>query len=52
MPKLHFGDIEIIHIKAGRFRLDGGAMFGVVPKPLWETKAPADTLNRIEMACN
>lgn len=52
MPKLHFGDIEIIHIKAGRFRLDGGAMFGVVPKPLWETQAPADALNRIEMACN
>ncbi len=52
MHKLHLGEIEIIHIKAGRFRLDGGAMFGVIPKPLWEKQAPADALNRIEMACN
>ena len=31
----------------GYFRLDGGAMFGVVPKPLWEKRAPADERNRI-----
>jgi len=31
----------------GHFRLDGGAMFGVVPKPLWERRAPADARNRI-----
>lgn len=34
----------------GRFRLDGGAMFGVVPKVLWETVAPADEHNRIRLA--
>jgi glyoxylase-like metal-dependent hydrolase (beta-lactamase superfamily II) len=34
----------------GYFRLDGGAMFGVVPKPLWERVAPADARNRIRMA--
>lgn len=37
-------------IETGRFRLDGGAMFGVVPKPLWERTNPADTKNRIDMA--
>ena len=52
MHRLQLGDIEIVHIDAGRFRLDGGAMFGVVPKPLWEIQAPPDAFNRIEMACN
>ena len=33
-----------------RFGLDGGAMFGIVPKPLWERTNPADPQNRIEMA--
>ena len=37
-------------IEAGNFKLDGGAMFGVVPKPLWEKTNPADDKNRIEMA--
>lgn len=32
------------------FRLDGGAMFGVVPKPLWERKKPSDARNRITMS--
>jgi len=31
-------------------RLDGGAMFGVVPKPLWERRIPADARNRIPLA--
>lgn len=34
-------------IQAGHVRLDGGAMFGIVPKPLWERKAPSDERNRI-----
>ncbi|MDA9016288.1 MBL fold metallo-hydrolase [Flavobacteriaceae bacterium] len=37
-------------IEAGNFKLDGGAMFGVVPKTLWEKTNPADERNRIEMA--
>ena len=37
---------------ADRFRLDGGAMFGVVPKALWQKKAEPDEQNRIPMACN
>ena len=33
----------------GRFKLDGGAMFGVVPKTMWEKKHPADEMNRIDL---
>ena len=36
-------------IQAGGQRLDGGAMFGVVPKPLWERRIPADERNRIQL---
>ena len=36
-------------IQAGGMRLDGGAMFGVVPKPLWERRVPPDERNRIPM---
>jgi glyoxylase-like metal-dependent hydrolase (beta-lactamase superfamily II) len=42
-----FGDLELISLLDGFFRLDGGAMFGVVPKPLWERRAGADEKNRI-----
>src|SRR5205823_276580 len=44
------GDLELISLCDGFFRLDGGSMFGVVPKPLWEQKAPADARNRIVLA--
>ena len=33
------------------FALDGGAMFGIIPKPLWEKKTAADDKNRISLAC-
>ncbi|HWH50134.1 MAG TPA: MBL fold metallo-hydrolase, partial [Gemmatimonadaceae bacterium] len=36
-------------IQAGGQRLDGGAMFGVVPKPLWERRIAADERNRIQL---
>ncbi len=44
-----FGDFELLPLSDGSFRLDGGAMFGVVPKPLWERRAPADEKNRIRL---
>ena len=47
---LPWGDLTLTTLHDGPFRLDGGAMFGVVPKPLWETLAPADDRNRIQMA--
>jgi glyoxylase-like metal-dependent hydrolase (beta-lactamase superfamily II) len=42
-----FGDLELIPLFDGYIRLDGGAMFGVVPKPLWERRAAADAKNRV-----
>jgi len=44
------GDLELISVCDGFIRLDGGAMFGVVPKPLWGPKAPPDERNRITLA--
>src|SRR5262249_30249312 len=44
------GDLELISVFDGLFRLDGGAMFGVVPKALWSKPAPPDERNRILMA--
>ncbi len=49
---MKFGQFEIYPVVDGRFRLDGGAMFGVVPKVLWERCCPADEQNRIELALN
>jgi len=46
------GDFELTVCTDGIYYLDGGAMFGVVPKPLWEKRAPADALNRIPLGCN
>jgi glyoxylase-like metal-dependent hydrolase (beta-lactamase superfamily II) len=43
------GGLTIHAIQAGGQRLDGGAMFGVVPKPLWEKRIPADERNRIQL---
>ena len=47
---IQLGDLELTSLLDGYFRLDGGAMFGVVPKPLWERRLPADERNRIPMA--
>jgi glyoxylase-like metal-dependent hydrolase (beta-lactamase superfamily II) len=44
-----FGDLELTSLSDGVFRLDGGAMFGVVPKPLWEKRLPSDERNRIQL---
>ncbi|MFQ5701345.1 MAG: MBL fold metallo-hydrolase [Acidobacteriota bacterium] len=43
------GSYSVQAIQAERFRLDGGAMFGVVPKPLWSKQHAADERNRIHM---
>ncbi len=50
-PPTSSHEFQIDFIGLDRFRLDGGAMFGVVPKPLWEKSNPADTSNRIAMGC-
>ncbi len=46
------GDFELTVLSDGTYYLDGGAMFGVVPKPLWEKRAPADERNRILLGLN
>ncbi|MCL5005188.1 MAG: MBL fold metallo-hydrolase [Acidobacteria bacterium] len=47
---MKLGDFEIDALSDGTFALDGGQMFGVVPKPLWERKIPADARNRVRLA--
>jgi len=42
--------MNLYSIQAGNFKLDGGAMFGVVPKSLWEKTNPADSNNMIDMS--
>jgi glyoxylase-like metal-dependent hydrolase (beta-lactamase superfamily II) len=49
---MHLGEIEVLYLDGGSFALDGGAMFGVVPKVLWEKKSPPDEKNRIHMRAN
>ncbi len=49
---MKLGQLEFHILVAGRFGLDGGAMFGVIPKPMWEKKVPADSRNRITLAMN
>lgn len=44
------GKFRIHALHAGGQKLDGGAMFGVVPKALWEKRIPADNRNRIPLA--
>lgn len=47
---MKIGKYEIQPVETGRFALDGGAMFGVVPKPLWSRTNPSDERNRIDLA--
>jgi methylmalonyl-CoA epimerase len=50
IKRLTFGDLQLTMLHDGGFRLDGGAMFSVVPRPLWEKLAPADDRHRIQLA--
>ncbi|OGL39020.1 MAG: hypothetical protein A2042_07765 [Candidatus Schekmanbacteria bacterium GWA2_38_11] len=49
---MKFGKFEIYSLSDGTFKLDGGAMFGVVPKVFWEKKDPADEKNRVLVGLN
>ncbi len=49
---MQFGEFEVYSISDGLFRLDGGAMFGVVPKVLWQSTNEPDTNNRILLGLN
>ena len=52
MRRLRLGEVEALHLQGGRFRLDGGTMFGVVPKALWQKECSPDPENRVDLACN
>jgi glyoxylase-like metal-dependent hydrolase (beta-lactamase superfamily II) len=52
LRKYDLGGCSIAVLDGGRFKLDGGAMFGIIPKPLWTRGTPSDELNRIQLACN
>lgn len=52
MIRIPAGDLQISVLDAGRLWLDGGAMFGVVPRPLWGKQREPDDHNRIELAMN
>jgi glyoxylase-like metal-dependent hydrolase (beta-lactamase superfamily II) len=49
---MRFGDFDLQLVSDGEFRLDGGAMFGVVPRPMWERAKPPDAQNRIRLGTN
>lgn len=51
MP-IDLGSLTLHLVSDGGFRLDGGAMFGVVPRTLWERQRPPDEENRIRMTTN
>lgn len=48
--QMRIGQYDLFPVETGRFALDGGAMFGVVPRALWEKSNPPDEKNRIAMA--
>ncbi len=49
---MKFGEFHLHVVSDGKFRLDGGAMFGVVPRVLWERTDPPDAANRILLGLN
>lgn len=49
---MHLGNWQLDSLNGGLFRLDGGVMFGVVPKSIWKNAAPCDEQNRIACANN
>lgn len=51
-PTIHLGDMAIRILDGGRFSLDGGAMFGIIPKPVWSRSVDVDDQNRIPLATN
>lgn len=47
-----FGRIEVTGFSAGEIRVDGGAMFGIVPRSVWAKQCPPDGENRVPLALN
>lgn len=49
---MFFGDYRVEIVPDAEFRLDGGAMFGVVPRALWSRESPPDAENRVRLSAN
>lgn len=49
---MEIGDFEIDIVSDGVFKLDGGTMFGIIPKTIWEKYIPADEKNRVTLGLN
>jgi len=49
---IDLGGARVRLLDGGRFRLDGGAMFGIIPKPLWTRATTSDDRNRIQLGAN
>ncbi|GAA0455816.1 YtnP family quorum-quenching lactonase [Alkalibacillus silvisoli] len=52
METMTIGNATLTWVNGGVTHMDGGAMFGVVPKPLWSLKYPHNELNQIELRCD
>ena len=46
---MKIGNYDLYSVETSEFGLDGGAMFGIIPKPVWEKKVSADELNQVNM---
>jgi len=51
-PRVQIGDLALTVLDGGHLRLDGGAMFGIIPKPMWSKTVEVDEANRIPLATN
>jgi glyoxylase-like metal-dependent hydrolase (beta-lactamase superfamily II) len=51
MDQFQFGEMKLTWLDGGITALDGGTMFGVVPRALWSKKYPVNELNQIELVC-
>ncbi len=52
MHRTTLGDFELTILSDGTYHIDGGAMFGIIPKVMWEKRITADESNRIVMGTN
>ncbi len=52
MQRVSLGDFELTYLSDGGYFADGGAIFGVVPKPLWERRIKPDEKNRLRLGMN
>lgn len=52
MEAIDLGGMRVRMVSGGGLRLDGGAMFGIIPRPLWARRTTPDEAHRITLACN